>query len=508
MLQIFSQLPAEVTTMAMRTSGAPFATISARLPQYMHPLAVHACFPSVAAGRCADFSTTTPLATVLAPSTVPTLSGITCLAVVNHPELCGRTSSRSGALAALADAMLQLDHVQSLDISQNSLEDSGVAQLAPGLQHVSATLKTLQLGGNLLLSPAAAGLDWALASATCLEALDLHSNLLECSGFQEIAPNLIALPAVRSVNLSCNKLATYGATALGALVATWSCVEELDVSGNGVAGGGATALLEGLARKCLGSVNGIDLSFNCIGKRDWASADIAALISRFRGLQTLDVGFNQVHTAGCAALSGAIARLPELRRLGLYRAGIGESAARLLLAGLAKLRWLEVLDLRHNRVKGAASALFGALPCPQQLKRLHLCGNRMGDDATAELVDALWRATGLEMLELGRNRVGPRTCAALAAALPALPRMHEVRLEDNGLVPERTGALQGFGCVVWHASGGPGAVGAAADAAAAAAGGDAKAWGSLHSHALWGDPVWDDLQTFSSGESKNCVAVR
>lgn len=487
----------------MRTSGAPLATLCARLPPAMHPLAMHSTFPSIAACRAADLSHTTPLATALPPSAATTLSSITSLAVVQHPELSIRGSGRAGALQALADALLHLDHVKALDISQNSLEDAGVAQLAPGLQHASATLKTLQLGGNLILSPAAAGLDWALATCSRLEVLDLHSNLLQCSGFQELAPNLIALPAVRSVNLSCNKLASYGATALGALVATWGCVENLDISGNGVAEGGVVALLEGLAKHSLGSVKALDLSFNSIRKRDWAGADIAALVSRFRGLQSLDVGFNQIHTAGCAALSGALVRLPHLRRLGLYHAGIGESAARLMLAGLAKLSWLEALDLRHNRVKNAAAALVAALPCPERLRRLRLCGNRMGDDAAADLIAAL-RASPcarLEMLGLSRNRLGGRAAAALAAALPSMPRMHEVRLEDNGGVSQASGVLQGFGCVVWHASGGPGAVGAAADAAAAAEGGDSEAWGRTHSNALWGAPVWDGLETFSSGES-------
>lgn len=487
----------------MCTSGAPLATLCSRLPPSMHPLAVHSSFPSIAACRTADLSHTTPLAVALPPSAAATLSSITCLAVVHHHELSIRGSGRDGALQALADALLHLEHVKTLDISQNLLEDAGIAQLAPGLQHMSATLTTLQLGGNLILSPAAAGLDWALATATRLEVLDLHSNLLQCSGFQELAPNLIALPAVRSVNLSCNKLASYGATALGALVATWTCVEELDVSGNGVPEAGVVALLEGLAKRSLGTVKALDLSFNSIQKRDWAGADIAALVSRFRGLHSLDVGFNQVRTAGCAALSGPLGRLPHLRRLGLYHAGISESAARLLLAGFAKLSWLEALDLRHNRVKNAAAALVAALPCPERLRRLRLCGNHLGDDAAANLIAALRasRSTGLEMLGLSRNRLASRAAAVLAAALPTMPRMHEVRLEANGIVPQACGALQGFGCIVWHTSGGPGAVGAAADAAAAAEGVDAEEWGRTHSNALWGAPVWDGLESFSSGES-------
>lgn len=509
-LQEFTRLPADVAMAALRTSGAPFEELCLRLPPPLHPLALHASFPTITACGGLDLSHTAPLATALSPCTLPTLAHITFLALVNHTDLRAGGAQRAYALHSLTHALPLLRHLSSLDISQNSLGDADMAQISHSLQHLSGTLETLQLASNLIESPIAAGLGTVLASARHLEVLDMHSNLIDCSGFQELSPYIIALRSVKSLNLSCNKLASFGATALGALVATWGCVEDLDVSGNGIAAAGVATLLEGLARKSLATVQALDLSFNDFRKRDWSDVGVAVALSRFRNLQVLDVGFNEVHTAGCAALSATLRRLPMLRQLGLYRAGIGESAARLLVSGVSRLSWLEALDLRHNRVRHAGAALVAALPAPARLQRLRLCGNRLGDDAAAQLLEALpQRAIGLEMLGLSRNRMGSRASAALAAALPALPRMHEVRLDDNALTRGDMERLKEFACVVLPGGSGLGAVGAAADMAAAAAGECAVlgGWGRVHANELWDNAVMDDLQTFSSGESRSMRAA-
>eukprot|EP00892_Ulva_mutabilis_P003962 jgi/Ulvmu1/1938/UM012_0098.1 len=506
----FSWLPVDVAMAALRSCGVAFADLCRRLPPSLHSLALHAAIPSITACASADLSHTAPLATALSPWTLPTLSHVSCLVLVNHADLRTSSADRAGALDALAHVLAHLRHLSTLDVSQNSLGDDGMARLAPSLRQQAGKLKILRLAGNLIQSPAAAGLGCALAAATGLEELDMHSNLIDCSGFQELAPHIIALRTPKSVNISCNKLESFGATALGALVATWACVEDLDVSGNGIGSAGASALLDGLARKSLKSVTALDLSFNNLQKRDWVDAGVSTAISRFRGLQKLDVGFNEIHTGGCAALSTALRRLPMLRQLGLYRAGIGEGAARLLVSGLARLSWLEVLDLRHNRIKVAAMALVAALPVPERLVRLRLCGNRIGDDTTAELLQMLPQRTAqLELLGLARNRVGPRACAALAAALPALPRMQEVRLDDNALPRADAERLSGFACVVMPGGSGRGAVGAAADLAAAADGGrgQAPAWEQVHVNNLWENAVWDELQTFSSGECRTAHAM-
>jgi hypothetical protein len=123
----------------------------------------------------------------------------------------------------------------------------------------------------------------------------------------------------------------------------------------------------------------------------------------------------ELELAECARLAecdlGALRHLRRLRRLGLVSVGerTGQRPAidAVVMAALATLPALEELDLHGSALDAAAIAAL-----PPQLRRLNLCGCRIGDAAKLDAV----KLPRLEALSCGGN--SPRTDAALIDRQP------------------------------------------------------------------------------------------
>ena len=187
-------------------------------------------------------------------------------------------------------------------------------------------------------------------------------------------------------------------------------------------------------------------------------------------LKELRLDSNQVGEAGMAALASAIRGgvLPSYIYLGGNPGSAAPVQSALTQNKLEQLRSggaaAEADDLSFTELKWSDAegvALVGALRAAhergglQQLKTLNLGTNRMGDETAAALASLLEAGAmpKLKTLGLDENQIGEAGMAALASAVRggALPSCEKIFLEDNpgSAAPVKEAAAQREGMKVY-----------------------------------------------------------
>lgn len=256
------------------------------------------------------------------------------------------------------------------------------------------------------------GIACVLLQNSNLDALELPRNRIGDVGAERIAVALPGSSALRSLWLSSNRIGDTGAIAIAAALPRlgWSAKRRALGDGNG------GPRLEELW-----------LSSNRIG--DAGAAALAHALPEVRRLKKLDLRANRVGDAGASELSQALPKGPVLDDLYLQDNQIGDVGAAAIANVLGLCPWLVDLRLTGNRIADdGAAALANALPAAPTLRRLRLSGNAISDAGGTALARML-QATAAERaqsggrnqlhrLELACNRLGDQTAAALAAAVP------------------------------------------------------------------------------------------
>lgn len=144
-------------------------------------------------------------------------------------------------------------------------------------------------------------------------------------------------------------------------------------------------------------------------------------------LRDLDLCLNEIGAAGAAAIAGS-PRLAHLARLDLTSNSL-EADGALRFADRLAMPALRDLDLSWCNL-GPSAAALGTARCLGGLAKLDLCGNGLGDEGFAQLLESPYLGH-LEELMVGDNELGDDAIAALCARADALPALTNLRFENN-----------------------------------------------------------------------------
>ncbi|XP_069028654.1 LOW QUALITY PROTEIN: NACHT, LRR and PYD domains-containing protein 12-like [Embiotoca jacksoni] len=327
----------------------------------------------------------------------------------NKALLTGCNLSERSCEALSSVLSSQSSSLRELDLSNNSLKDSGVKLLSAGLESPHCKLETLSLSGCLISEEGCASLASALSSnPSHLRELDLSYNHPGDSGVKLLSAGMED-PQWRldTLRLTVCNLSERSCEALSSVLSSQSSsLRELDLSNNGLKDSGVKLLSAGLE------------SPHC-------------------KLETLSLSGCLISEEGCASLASALSSNPShLRELDLSYNHSGDSGVKLLSAGMEDPQWrLDTLRLTVcNLSERSCEALSSVLSSQSySLRELDLSNNDLQDSGVKLLSAGLESPhCKLETLSLSGCLISEEGCASLASALSSNPsHLRELDLSYN-----------------------------------------------------------------------------
>ncbi|XP_036935911.1 NACHT, LRR and PYD domains-containing protein 12-like isoform X4 [Acanthopagrus latus] len=380
---------------------------------------------------------------------------------------CGLSETHCEVLASALKS--NPSHLRLLDLSINSLKDSGVKLLSVGLESQNCALESLRLWGCSLSEISCASLASALKSnPSHLKYLNLDNNKLQDSGVKLLcdflqSPNcrleILGLRSCSMSEISCASLAS-------ALKSNPSHLKYLNLDNNKLQDSGVKLLCDFLqSPNCRLEILGLS---RCSLSEISCASLASALKSNPSHLRELDLSDNKLQDSGvkllcdflqspncrletlrlsrcslseisCASLASALKSNPShLRELNLDNNKLQDSGVKLLCDFLQSPNCrLEILGLRSCSMSEISCAsLASALKSnPSHLKYLNLDNNKLQDSGVKLLCDFLQSPNcRLETLGLESCSLSEISCASLVSALKSNPsHLRELDLNDNDL---------------------------------------------------------------------------
>ena len=345
---------------------------------------------------------------------------------LTHLDLSKNSIGDSGA-TSLTQALAVNSSLTNLDLSKNSIGDSGALSLSQALA-VNSSLTNLDLSANSIGDSGAASLSQALGVNSSLTNLDLSANSIGVFGTASLSQALSVNSSLTNLDLSANSIGDSGAASLSQALAVNSSLPNLDLSANSIGDSGVASLSQALAVNS--SVTNLYLSENSIGNSGAASLSQALAVNS--SLTNMNLTWHRIGDSGAASLSQVLAVNSPLTNLNLTRNSIGVSGAASLSQALAVNSSLFNLDLSASKigVSGAAS-LSQALAVNSSLTKLDLSANSIGVSGAASLSKALVVNSSLFNLDLSANKIGVSGTASLSQALVVNSSLTDLDLSWN-----------------------------------------------------------------------------
>ena len=345
-------------------------------------------------------------------------------------DLSGKGVGVPGALV-LANLLPVTGGLTALNLKSNHLGDEGVSAVCETIQSNKETkLASLNFGNNGI-GPVGANAVAAMVAVTgALTSLDLSSNQLcgldrygrgtfTAEGITAIADALRVNGALTKMLLAKNKLGEEGTKFLCDALVGNNTLKELDLSGDNSFGGtvsniGETAGAKHVAKMLLvnGALTALNLKSNHLGDEGISAVCEAIQSNKETKLASLDFGKNDIRLVGANAVAAMVAVTGTLTVTSLLGNDLDVESAK-LLAEVAKQKGISLCGIKRDQTTADFSdeylkppdAILLASDLSQAivtgaLTMLSLTKNRLGEEGTKAICEALEQNTTLKELDI------------------------------------------------------------------------------------------------------------
>ncbi|XP_068109376.1 NACHT, LRR and PYD domains-containing protein 3-like isoform X3 [Hyperolius riggenbachi] len=343
-----------------------------------------------------------------------------------------------------------LKTIRNLSLGNNNLPSSSCPHLASGVRN-NQTLRILDLSDNRLGGDEFSVLMAALPTSR-IEELLLHINGLPSSSCPHLASGIRNNKTLRMLELSYNKLGGPELSVLMEALPT-SQIEELHLKYNDLPPSCCPHLASGIRNNP--TLRWLDLSYNRLGGPEFGVLMAALTTSRIEELllenndlppsccphlasgirnnQTLRKLHLSYNSLGGDEFSALMAALPTSRieELLLQSINVSSSCCPHLASGIRNNQTLRWLDLSYNRLWGPEFGDLMAVLPTSQIKELVLQGNNLSSSCCPHLASGIRNNQNLRMLHLTGNKLGGPEFSDLMEALPTsqIEELH-VHIDD------------------------------------------------------------------------------
>ncbi|XP_076137510.1 NACHT, LRR and PYD domains-containing protein 3-like, partial [Alosa pseudoharengus] len=375
---------------------------------------------------------------------------------------CGLTEDSCEVLTSALQSENSL--LKELDLSSNPLEDSGVRLLSVGLRHTNCKLETLRLVGCGLTEESCEVLTSALQSEhSLLKELDMSSNSLMDSGVRLLSVGLKHTNCkLETLRLADCKITHNSCEIVVSVLQSTNALIKLDLGENDLGDSGVKLLSKGLSSP--------DCKLQTLRLADCKLTEksyemVASVLQSPNSLQQLDLSDNYLGDSGVQLLSkGLSSSNCKIHTLRLTDCKLSERSCGIVASVLQSPNSLIELDLSHNVLrdsgvyllsKGLSSShcklqtlrladckltdklgeiVASVLRSPNSLLQLNFSNNDPGDSGVQLLSKGLSSSNSiLQILRLADCKLTYKSCEMVASVLQSPNSLQELDLSDNDL---------------------------------------------------------------------------
>uniref|UniRef100_A0A8C9XUZ1 Capping protein regulator and myosin 1 linker 1 n=1 Tax=Sander lucioperca TaxID=283035 RepID=A0A8C9XUZ1_SANLU len=345
-----------------------------------------------------------------------------------HTLSLSNNSLEDKGVAALSAQLAKLPMgLKHLNLSRTSMSPKGVNSLCQALcanPAVATALTHLDLSGNSLRGDDMPNLHSFLSHPNCLETLDLSNG--DCS-LEQVCASLLrgSLKHLSVLNLSksvfshrkCKEIPSSFKQFFSSALA----LSSVSLSGTRLPLEALKALLLGLG--CNPNLSDVSLDLSCCELRSGGSQILEGCVAEIPNISSLDISDNGLDM-DLTTLLVWLAKNRSIRHLALGKNfnNIKSKNVSQVLDNLVHMIQeeespLTSLSLADAKLKTDLSIVLNALGSNTSLTKLDISGNAMGDMGAKMLAKALQINTKLRTIVWDRNNISPQGLQDVAAAL-------------------------------------------------------------------------------------------
>ena len=270
-----------------------------------------------------------------------------------------------------------------------------------------------------------------LSHNTKLQKLYLSKNKLQSKGAVKIAKGLQKVSNLTTLDIY-NNISTEAADDIAAVLSHNTKLQELHIGGNNLQSAGVMKVANGLQ-------NVVHLRIFSMFKNYISEAvrDIATVLCHNTELQELDLGKNDLQSAGAIMIAKGLQNVFHLTVLSICNNNINQEGAGSIGTVLSHNTELQQLYLGENNLQSMGAIMIAkGLQNISNLKIFSISNNNIGDEAANDIATALSHNIQLQEIYLNENNLQSEGATKIAMGLLTVLNLTICNISSNNISEE------------------------------------------------------------------------